>query len=80
MKKYESSQNLMSLTLKTKKWCNYMPSRRFGKYKRKIFIIIQFVEYIDRSTAKKHKEEKSERWRSIISQVNLWERYSCIGP
>jgi hypothetical protein len=36
MKKYESSQNLMSLTLKTKKWCNYVPSRRFGKYSFKI--------------------------------------------
>ena len=29
VKKYESSLNLMSLTQKTKKWCNYMPTRRF---------------------------------------------------
>ena len=29
---------------------------------------------------RKNTRKKKERWRSIISQVNLWERYSYRGP
>ena len=32
IKKQASSQNLKSLTQKTKKWCNYVFSKRFGRY------------------------------------------------
>ena len=32
LKKHSWSQNLRSLSQKMKKWCNYMFSRRFGRY------------------------------------------------
>ena len=39
----------MSLTLKTKKWCNYLPSRRFGKYSFHILECIYFFTRILRA-------------------------------
>ena len=51
-------------------------------FKRKTYFLflfnIQFVECIDHTVDGGKTQEK--RWRSIISQVNLWERYSYRGP
>ena len=79
----------MSLTQKTKKWCNYMPSRRFGKYSFQKCIHKRY--FYSSSFSKKvwnycrlgwkvgnsdfaHYLAKGSKWNPILKLTNLYKR------